>query len=112
MAIVIKSIPEFNRRAKKLSKKYKSFKEDLHALIVSLQENPIMGTSLGDDVYKVRIAFASKGGGKRGGGRVLTYSLQTINPDGYEITLLTIYDKSEISSVSDNYVKSLIKEVK
>lgn len=112
MAIVIKSIPEFDRRAKKLSKKYKSLKEDLRTLIISLQENPILGTSLGNDVYKVRIAFVSKGGGKRGGGRVLTYSIQTTSPDDYEITLLTIYDKSEVSSVSDNYVKSLLKEVK
>lgn len=111
MEIVIKSIPEFDRRAKKLSKKYKSLKEDLRTLVAALRENPTLGTSLGYDVYKVRIAFASKGGGKRGGGRVLTYSLQTTNPAGYEITLLTIYDKSEISSVSDDYVKSLLKEV-
>lgn len=111
MATIIKSIPEFDRRAKKLSKKYKSFKADLQNLVKSLQENPTLGTSLGNDVYKVRIAFASKGGGKSGGGRVLTYSVQTTNPNGYEITLLTIYDKSEISNVSDNYIKQLVETI-
>lgn len=111
MATVIKTIPEFDRRAKKLSKKYKSLKDDLQNLVKALRENPTLGTSLGNDVYKVRIAFSSKGGGKRGGGRVLTYSVQTINPVGYEITLLTIYDKSEISTVSDNYIKQLVEAI-
>ena len=59
------------------------------------------------------ISFYSKGGkGKSGGVRVLTYTVQKVNPEKIVITLLSIFDKSDIENVSDSYIKSLVKEVK
>lgn len=43
---------------------------------------------------------------------VITYSLNVIDDERIDVTLLTIYDKSEISNVSDAYVKWLISQVK
>lgn len=110
MEVSIKTIPEFDRRAKRLAKKYKSLKSDLQQTVLSLRQNPTQGNNLGNGVYKVRLAIASKGGGKSGGGRILTYAIKIADPDTYEVTLLTIYDKSEISNVTDAYTKELIRQ--
>lgn len=112
MKVFIKTIPEFDRRAKRLAKKYKSFKDDLQQLVSSLLQTPIQGTDLGNGVYKIRLAIASKGGGKRGGCRVITCTVRVAEPDIYEVTLLSIYDKSEISNVSDAYIKGLVHQAK
>ena len=69
--------------------------------------NPFLGDDLGSGIRKVRMAIASKGKGKSGGARILTLNL-LLDTESMEITLLTIYDKSEISSVSDKYIKYLI----
>ena len=57
------------------------------------------------------MAIASKGKGKSGGARVITYNLQQQSENEVIITLMTIYDKSDISNVSDAYLRSLIQEV-
>lgn len=110
MIVDIKYLPEFERRAKKMAKKYRSFIEDYDKFLGFLEENPFQGTSLGMGVYKTRMAVLSKG--KSGGVRVLTYTVQKVNPEKIVITLLSIFDKSDIENVSDGYIKSLVKEVK
>ena len=57
------------------------------------------------------MAIASKGKGKSGGSRVLTYNIVTSDTGDMEITLLTIYDKGEISNVTDAYIKWLVSLV-
>ena len=49
--------------------------------------------------------------GKSGGARVLTYNVQKLNEEEVLVTLMTIYDKSEISNVSDAYMRSLVQQV-
>lgn len=39
-------------------------------------------------------------------------SIKVADPNIYEVTLLTIYDKSEISNVTDTYTKELIRQAK
>lgn len=112
MEVSIKTIPEFDRRAKRLAKKFKSLKSDLQQLVNVLRQAPTHGTDLGEGVFKIRLAIASKNGGKSGGGRVITYAVKVADPDCYEVTLLTIYDKSEISNVTDTYTKELVKQTK
>ena len=56
------------------------------------------------------MAIASKGKGKSGGARVITYNVQQTESD-VTITLMSIYDKSEISNVSDTYLRQLVKEI-
>ena len=83
-------------------------KNDFKEFKKGLAENPFQGDDLGRHVRKVRMAIASKGKGKSGGSRVLTYNITTNEAGDIEITLLTIYDKGEISNVTDAYIKWLV----
>lgn len=56
-------------------------------------------------MYKIRLAIKSKGKGKRGGGRVITYHMVRKEL----LFLLTIYDKSDQESISDAEVMDLVK---
>ena len=56
------------------------------------------------------MAIVSKGKGKSGGARVITYNVQQTESD-VNITLMSIYDKSEIGNVSDTYLRQLVKEI-
>ncbi len=69
--------------------------------------DPYQGCSLGEGVRKVRMAIASKRKGKSSGARVITYNLYQ-EGDSIVIDLLTIYDKSEISNISDDFIKYLL----
>ena len=57
------------------------------------------------------MAIASKGKGKSGGARVITYNLQQHGDDEVLITLMTIYDKSDLENVSDAYLRSLVQQI-
>lgn len=107
----VKIIPsdEFNRQFKRLAKKYKSLGNDYLNFRKEIIDNPFQGADLGQGIYKVRMSIASKGKGKSGGARVLT--LVILVSDDTEVTLLTIYDKGEISNVSESYIKSLIRNL-
>ena len=72
--------------------------------------NPFLGDDLGYGIRKVRMAIASKGKGKSGGARILTLNL-LLDTESMEITLLTIYDKGEISNVKDDFIKDLISNL-
>jgi mRNA-degrading endonuclease RelE of RelBE toxin-antitoxin system len=65
--------PNFVKEAKRLSKKYPSTKIELAKLFNELEDNPTKGTPLGNDIYKIRLAIASKNKGKSGGARVLSF---------------------------------------
>ncbi|EPH12165.1 hypothetical protein HMPREF9713_01003 [Myroides odoratimimus CCUG 12700] len=108
MSYNIIATPKFLKEAKKLGKKYHSLKEDLSLLIEELQQNPMLGTAIANNCYKVRIAIKSKGKGKSGGARVITHLV--IENDN--IYLLYIYDKSEYDSISDSEIKELLKLIK
>jgi len=94
----------FERKIKRLSKKYKSLKTDLAPVITLLIQNPFQGTPLGKDCYKIRVAIASKGKGKSGGARLITY----IRITSKTVYLIDIYDKSEKDTISDKELQLLI----
>ena len=54
------------------------------------------------------IGIASKGKGKSGGARVISFMAIMNEEDGF-IELLTIYDKSEMESISDKELLNLMK---
>lgn len=110
MAVIIIPLEEYKRQFKRLYKKYRSLKDDALSLKVQLEQNPYAGSDLGDGIHKVRMAIMSKGKGKSGGARVITYVVEE-KDDDIIIHLLTIYDKNEISSVSEQYIKSLMQQI-
>ncbi len=112
MKVFIHLTPEFKRMAKPLAKKYKSFESDYYTFIDELEHNPMQGTPIGNGVYKVRMAIASKGKGKSGGARVLTYHVHRVTDEEIHISLLSIYDKGDISNVSDAYIRQIVEQAK
>ncbi len=67
----------------------------------------MQGTALGNDCYKIRIAIKSKGKGKSGGARTITYVIAVKE----EVYLLTVFDKSERDNISDKELQELIKMI-
>ena len=111
MKVTFDYIAEFERGAKALRKKYPSFESDYNTFLDELEANPFSGEPLGQHTYKNRMAITSKGKGKSGGARVITYNVQKKNEDEVVITLMTIYDKSDIENVSDAYLRSLVQQI-
>jgi mRNA-degrading endonuclease RelE of RelBE toxin-antitoxin system len=97
----------FLREIKKLSKKYKSMKNDFEVFLDELENNPLQGDSLGKDCYKVRMAITSKQKGKSGGARVIT----CVKIVKEKVILLSIYDKKEQDSISDKEIDKLLKHI-
>ncbi len=95
----------FRKEAKRLTKKYPSLKTELAELFTELEENPTTGTPLGNDIYKIRLAIASKNKGKSGGARVLSFVKVTQTT----VLLFSIYNKGEIDNITDKEIKELIK---
>jgi mRNA-degrading endonuclease RelE of RelBE toxin-antitoxin system len=105
MSYKIKTIPKFEKELKRLAKKYPSLKNEYLVLIQSLEQQPEQGSPLGNSCFKIRLSIASKGKGKSGGARVITY-IQVLQTSVY---LLTIFDKSEQENIPDKELEELLK---
>lgn len=88
----------FEARLRRLVKKFDSLITEMRTLENELKQNPNFGTSLGSGLHKIRVSCESKGAGKSGGFRIITY-LVNQTKEGTEINLITIYDKSEESNI-------------
>jgi len=104
MSFKIEVTRHFEREAKPLLKKYTSLKNELKTLGEELSENPEIGTPLGSNLYKIRLAITSKGKGKSGGARVITY----LKAEQESVYLISIYDKGEKDSISDKEIKDIL----
>lgn len=115
MINLVEVSPEFKRDIKPLAKKYHTLRKSVEDLQKSLIENPYLGVSYGNDIFKVRLADESKGSGKSGGFRVLYYHLEKTDI-GITILLTNIYDKSEIGTISKReaikQLDNIVKEYK
>ena len=105
MSYKVQAIPQFEKELKRLSKKYLSLKNEYLKLVLSLKKQPVQGTALGNNCFKIRLSIASKGKGKSGGARVITY----IHLVQSEVYLLTIFDKSEVENIPDKELTGLLK---
>jgi hypothetical protein len=107
MSFKVKTIPVFEKQAKRLSKKYPSLKGELIRLVDEVKKHPKTGTPIGNNCFKIRIAIASKGKGKSGGARIIT----NIVVLDREVYLLSIYDKSEKENITDKELKDLLQYI-
>ncbi len=101
----------FAKDLKRLSKKHRSLKNDYANLIDDLETNPEKGTDLGDGLRKIRLAIKSKGRGKSGGARLITYTDVVISIQTKNVYLVTIYDKSEIDNISKKVLLEMLKKI-
>lgn len=111
MSFRIIPTPTFAKSLKALAKRHKSMKADIEAFVNSLEENPFQGTELTPGIRKIRMAIKSKGGGKSGGARVITYNVLAAEQEG-AVYLLEIYDKSEYTTVKEEVLKKMVKDLK
>lgn len=105
MSYKIELTDNFKKEAKELIKKYASLRTEIAELGQKLAKNPTFGTHLGNDVYKIRLAVASKNKGKSGGARVISF-VKIIDETVY---LLSIYNKSKRDTISNKEIEELVK---
>ena len=102
----IETTPDF---ARELKQRYPSMKDDYRDFLDTLRKSPLQGEPLGKHLRKVRFSIASKAKGKSGGARVITHTV-LVESEGADITLVTIYDKSDQANITDKELKKLIKK--
>ena len=104
MSCKIIALPEFARKLKRLSKKYRNIKQDFRTLSETLRQNPKAGVHLWGGCYKMRVANSSIPTGKSGGFRVIYYFLD----ERENLYLLSIYSKTEQSTISDEVIHDIL----
>ena len=110
MSFEIQTTNYIDAEAKRLAKRHSSFVDDLQDLRDNLLKNPYQGTELSPGIRKVRLTISSKGRGKSGGARVITFTYLVNEKDGVVILLL-LYDKADASSIKMNVVRQIIKDL-
>ena len=108
--ITVSVSDDFAKEAKRLSKKYPSFKQDYKDFLDSIKENPLQGDEITKNIRKIRMAIKSKGKGKSGGARVITFNVLT-NVENGQVVFLLLYDKEDASTVKVNVVKQLVQDM-
>jgi hypothetical protein len=101
----------FESKFKRLVKKFPALQRELAQLLAELNHDHAIGEPLGGGLYKIRLASEDKGRGKSGGFRVITYTLTEFEKGKYLIYLVTIYDKSEESSIKKADLLKIIKSL-
>lgn len=101
---------QFKRHLKALAKRHRSLKSDFEAFVASLTENPFQGDEICPGIRKIRMAITSKGRGKSGGARIITYTILTSKENG-RVYLVDIYDKADFSTVDIATIQSITQEL-
>jgi mRNA-degrading endonuclease RelE of RelBE toxin-antitoxin system len=107
MSYEIYATQRFKKELKNLAKRYKKIAFDYNKLLDKLEINPTIGTSLGNDCYKVRVANSSIPTGKSGGFRIITL----VKVEKEKIILLTIYSKSDKDNIAKEELISILKDL-
>ena len=94
----VKVAVTFKREFKRLNKRYPSLEQDVKDLRTEILSNPTLGTDLGGGFRKIRMRITSKGRGKSGGARVITF------------TIVITIDKAERESISISEIQDLLKK--
>ena len=108
--ITVSVSDDFAKEAKRLAKKYPSFKQDYKEFLESIKNNPLQGDEITKNIRKIRMAIKAKGKGKSGGARVITFNVLTDVENGHVVFLL-LYDKEDASTVKVNVVKQLVQDM-
>lgn len=82
MSFKVTPTPTFAKSLKALAKRHRSLKEDVKAFVAELERDPLQGVELTAGIRKIRMAIKSKGAGKSGGARVITYNVLVTEEEG------------------------------
>ena len=108
--ITVSVSDDFAKEAKRLAKKYPSFKQDYKEFLESIMNNPLQGDEITKNIRKIRMAIKAKGKGKSGGARVITFNVLTDVENG-NVVFLLLYDKENASTGKVNGVKQLVRDM-
>lgn len=97
----------FEKELKRLVKKFPSLRDEYAKLIQEITEDPKTGVFVSNNCYKIRVSVQSKGRGKSGGARAVTY----VYVETETVYLLTIYDKGEKENLKPNELKMMIESL-
>ena len=95
---------EYDKSLKGIVKNQRSILKDVSKLYDTLEIDPHQGILIKENTYKIRMAITSKGRGKSGGARVITYVID----EDKTVVLIDIYDKSEQENISDSRIQYII----
>jgi len=97
----------FDKKLKLLAKKFPSLKIEFAQLIALITSKPETGIPLGSNCFKIRMSIKSKGKGKSGGARVITF----VYLQNKSVYLLTMYDKGEKTDLLPGELEEMIKSL-
>ena len=109
MPTTVSILPEFQRRTKRLKRKYPAVGSEVRKLVRQLEGDERPGDKIartGYDVYKVRLANPSARRGKSGGFRVIYYVQMT-----ERVMLVTIYSKTEDTDISPEKIRRVLDDL-
>lgn len=105
------NLSTFTKDAKQLYKRYKKLPRDLNVLKEALLSNPQAGISLGNNLYKIRLANSSIPTGKSGGFRVVYYYFVPEKESSENnLYLLTLFSKTDIDNISDDKLFTIFQQ--
>lgn len=102
--------PSLGKALKALTKRHRSIKQYIEKFSESLQNNPFQGDELSPGIRKIRMAISSKGKGKSGGARIITYTVVFAENNG-EVYLQDIYDKTDFSTIDLSVIQKRVAEL-
>ena len=97
MSFRIIPTPTFAKSLKALAKRHKSMKSDMEEFVKSLEGNPLQGTELTPGIRKIRMAIKS--------------NVLATEQEG-KVYLLEIYDKSDYSTIKEEVLKEIVKDLR
>jgi len=106
MHLQVVSFPKFDKRVKRLKKRYKKIADDILNLKEVLIIDPYSGDEVFKGCYKIRIQNSSIKKGKNAGFRIIYYYLGKDN----NIYLVEIYSKSDQENIKNSDLIKLIKD--
>jgi len=98
----------FKRQIKRLSRRYRRIKNDVQPVLEQLESGATPGDQIqgvGYPLYKVRVKNSDAKRGKSGGYRIIYYLVS-----GDEITLITIYSKSDQSDIGAAEILDILQQ--
>ena len=96
----------FKKDVLELKKSYPNIWSDLKELTQLLKENERTGTSLGSNLYKIRLRCSDIQKGKRSGYRIISL----VREEQKIVRLLTIYIKSRKEDIEKQEIIDILKE--
>ena len=108
MPTLVETLPIFDKRLRRLERKYPRTLDEVLKLIEKLEQGQRPGQKIsgsGFNVYKDRLPNPAAGRGKSGGFRVIYYAQLADH-----IILLTIYSKTEQTDLGRREIQQLVAE--